>query len=585
MDIEKLATSAITNCIAGTDFLSPWISEGDREPSWDGFIYAYSNKNQAKKNLTGRAAVQVKGKQVKNVKKKSIQYPVSMVDLENYRNDGGTIFFVVGITSELEEKIYYLALPPFKINQYLKIYKGKKTPSLTFSELPEKKNDIENIVINFVNDSRKQAIAQNGKNWTIPEVEKLVGIENMCLNFSVTCIGYDRNDPFPYLKNNEFYMYAGNKDNSIQFPVEHIENIEVITCERECVISAQNKKFYDRIRVERHRDGTITVHIGKSIYIKYEKNGKGTFKYTLKGNLDERIITIEFMLAMYENRGFYLDGTKFGFEQIQEKLDVDEHRGKLQYLNLVKELLDKFGVNKPLEADNLSEKNEKDIRMLIDTQLYGKRAAFQESDDIPDVGYISIGNINLLVMCMKMEDGTYLLEDFFRKEISCSMDKTPSTQTSQYSLMSVEDYLKADNFSKEMVEESFKKHKNISHYSQTNFSVLNILSAYDRDNSRSDLLDLAEHLYEWLINEQPDEDIYQINLIQCHKRRGTLSDKDVLKLNEIGRKADITKALLAGIQILLENYQLATIYLEQLDELDRKEFENYPIYNLMKQET
>ena len=151
--------------------------------------------------------------------------------------------------------------------------------------------------------------------------------------------------------------------------------------------------------------------------------------------------------------------------------------------------------------------------------------------------------------------------------------------------MSVEDYLKADNFSREMVEVSFKKHKNISHYSQTNFSVLNILNAYDRDNSRVDLLDLAEHLYEWLISEQPDEDIYQINLIQCHKRRGTLSDKDVLKLNEIGRKADVTKALLAGIQILLENYQLATIYLEQLDELDRKEFENYPIYNLMKQET
>lgn len=512
MDIEKLATSAITNCIAGTDFLSPWISEGDREPSWDGFIYAYSNKNQAKKNLTGRAAVQVKGKLVKNVKKKSIQYPVSMVDLENYRNDGGTIFFVVGITSEQEKKIYYLALPPFKINQYLKIYRGKKTPSLTFSELPEKKNDIENMVINFVNDSRKQAIAQNGKNWTIPEVEKLVGIENMCLNFSVTCIGYDRNDPFPYLKNNEFYMYAGNKDNSIQFPVEHIENIEVVTCERECVISAQNKKFYDRIRVERHRDGTITLYIGKSIYIKYEENGKGTFKYTLKGNLDERIITIEFMLAMYEDGGFYLDGTKFDFDQIKEKLDADEHKRKLQYLNLVKEMLDKFGVNKSLEADNLTEKNEKDLRLLIDTQLYGKRAEFKENDNIPDVGYISIANINLLIMCTKMEDGTYLLEDFFRKEISCSMDKTPSTQTSQYSLMSVEDYLKADNFSKEMIEESFKKHKNISHYSQTNFSVLNILNAYDRDNSRTDLLDLAEHLYEWLVSEQPDEDIYQLLL-------------------------------------------------------------------------
>ena len=70
------------------------------------------------------------------------------------------------------------------------------------------------------------------------------------------------------------------------------------------------------------------------------------------------------MLAMYEDRGFYLDGTKFGFEQIKEKLDVDEHREKLQYLNLVKELLDKFGVNKPLEADNLSKKNEKDICII-----------------------------------------------------------------------------------------------------------------------------------------------------------------------------------------------------------------------------
>lgn len=62
---------------SGDRFSVPWISEGDREPSWDGFIYAYSNKNQAKKNLMGRAAVQVKGKQVKNVKRKAfnIRYP------------------------------------------------------------------------------------------------------------------------------------------------------------------------------------------------------------------------------------------------------------------------------------------------------------------------------------------------------------------------------------------------------------------------------------------------------------------------------------------------------------------------------
>ena len=184
MDIEKLATSTITDCIAGTDFLSPWISEGDREPSWDGFIYAYSQKSQAKQYLTGRAAVQVKGKRVKSLKRKSITYPVSMIDLENYRNDGGSLFFVVAITDKLEKKVYYSALLPYKINQLMKIYDGKKKPSLTFAEFPTKKNEIENIVINFVKDCRKQAVVKNGKNWTIDEVEKLVGFDNLCLNFS-----------------------------------------------------------------------------------------------------------------------------------------------------------------------------------------------------------------------------------------------------------------------------------------------------------------------------------------------------------------------------------------------------------------
>ena len=49
LSTEKIATSALTTCIAETDFLEPWINEGDKEPSWDGAIYAYSDKNHAKK--------------------------------------------------------------------------------------------------------------------------------------------------------------------------------------------------------------------------------------------------------------------------------------------------------------------------------------------------------------------------------------------------------------------------------------------------------------------------------------------------------------------------------------------------------
>ena len=54
--------------------------------------------------------------------------------------------------------------------------------------------------------------------------------------------------------------------------------------------------------------------------------------------------------------------------------------------------------------------------------------------------------------------------------------------------MSPENYLEADNFDAKRVEESFKKHHNTSHYSQTNFSILNMLTAYDKDQKREDLL-------------------------------------------------------------------------------------------------
>jgi hypothetical protein len=38
MDIEKIATSAIITEISKTDMLSGYISEGDKEPCWDGSI-------------------------------------------------------------------------------------------------------------------------------------------------------------------------------------------------------------------------------------------------------------------------------------------------------------------------------------------------------------------------------------------------------------------------------------------------------------------------------------------------------------------------------------------------------------------
>ena len=46
MDIEKLATSAIEDAIAKTDYITPYVNSGDKEPCWDGYFYAYTDTSK-----------------------------------------------------------------------------------------------------------------------------------------------------------------------------------------------------------------------------------------------------------------------------------------------------------------------------------------------------------------------------------------------------------------------------------------------------------------------------------------------------------------------------------------------------------
>lgn len=42
--IELFSVNAVKNSIAMSDFLSPFIADNDKEPSWDGFVYIYGEK-------------------------------------------------------------------------------------------------------------------------------------------------------------------------------------------------------------------------------------------------------------------------------------------------------------------------------------------------------------------------------------------------------------------------------------------------------------------------------------------------------------------------------------------------------------
>ena len=579
-DIETAATAAIKIKLADTDILSQYINERDKEPIWDGFIYAYRNKSKKNDDLIGRAPVQVKGQTVKRISPKNPKYKVSITNLEKYRNDGGVLYFVVHIDADKNKKIYYAALQPFLINQYLRIAQGKKTISINLKELPDKPNDFENIVINFIEESQKQSISKTGKNWTIEEVEKLLGRENMRMNCHFTCIGYDRNDPFSYLKNNELYLHIQNSDGTLSFPVGHLESVEAVITERSVDVYSNGRKYYDLVKVERHKDETLILYLGKSIKYILGRD-KQTLKYTFAGNLNERIRDLRFIMDVFDTKCLTVNGVDLSFSPTKkeiESFDIDAARGTLKYYKLIKEMLDILHVSIPLDMDKLTEKQEDIVKMLINTIVYKKSAGFKEKGQIPPVVSLEISNIHLLLFFGQRSDGLYDVKDFFEYDINCKLDERGDYPTTQYCIMNKRDYAYSSNIIIEKIRTSFMKYDNQGHRVRMVFSILEMIKAYDL-SKKEELLEVALELCKWLEDKEPENSVHVINRIQCEIRLREISDTEIAELMAI-LQTDIDQQSQAGIQILMGNKRLADHYIELLDDETKKTFMEYPIYHL-----
>jgi hypothetical protein len=172
MDLEKIATASVKTSISMTDVLSPFINDGEKEPSWDGNIYIYSNKDKKKDGIK-KVPVQVKGKYNNDFSKETIKFPVAVIDLENYLNDGGVIFFVVLIGNNgLDTKIYYSCLLPVKLRSILDNNIKKKKRSIELKPFPDDNLKKVSVLLNFYDHRQKQTSFVNSELQSLDELDK-----------------------------------------------------------------------------------------------------------------------------------------------------------------------------------------------------------------------------------------------------------------------------------------------------------------------------------------------------------------------------------------------------------------------------
>ena len=120
--IEKGAVEALKRTIRLHNRMDEFLQSNDKEPSWDGDIYLYSDNDLKSEHIEYIVPTQVKGMNDESLLKRNrITYPVKYKDLRNYRNNGGVCYFVIAISDNGEKAtIFYSALTPIKLESLLK---------------------------------------------------------------------------------------------------------------------------------------------------------------------------------------------------------------------------------------------------------------------------------------------------------------------------------------------------------------------------------------------------------------------------------------------------------------------------------
>lgn len=202
--IELAAVNCITDAFFKSKRLTPYIPINDKEPVWDGHIYIKHGNNGF-----SRIPTQVKGKSVKKLPKKTT-FSVKIVNLENYKRDGGVIYFVVYIIGT-ERFPYFKFLAPIDLKRIIKNAKGMSETAIALSPLGEVEGDLENQFIQFYFDCKKQTSTASSDILTMEDAIQ----KGYSISYQVHGID-DELEAFRYATSHFTYLYANIENSGVK---------------------------------------------------------------------------------------------------------------------------------------------------------------------------------------------------------------------------------------------------------------------------------------------------------------------------------------------------------------------------------
>ncbi|HCA28333.1 MAG TPA: hypothetical protein DEP23_01485, partial [Ruminococcaceae bacterium] len=594
--IETKAVNAVRDIIVESDYLDQFIADNDKEPSFDGFVYLYSEKGKKKENFVGRIAVQVKGTKKKIPAKKTIiKYPVALSDLRNYLSEGGVIYFVVHISSDgKKHRIYYNDMLPIKIKKILEYAPDQSTKNIKFGLFPSDIKVVQTLLFSFYEHKRKQAILHDLSE--IPSVDDLQQ-QKLLQELSLTVAGTGQyHNPIDAFLNEDIYVYAKVIGTEVHYPVDLITDTAERIISHEVInrISVNGKQYYEKYVVLDYID-KVQLKFGQSITFTFPRSKtdspkqKATINYTPCSSLRQRATDLAFWIAFVKASGFEMNGkfTRFPLDSKLTDESCQKANEELSFLENVVNVFSILHITQDINIKNMSERDWRELNILCKAFI-DKEPIKGMRKDLPFSYQLRIEDVRIALVHTEIDvDDTAKIHDFFSDHFLYGYTVEDVRHFAPpCAIIDQEGWKIISNIYFDDILPSFRRiylqHHDYEIFVVANNSLLTILLAYD-SCGKKELLETAKQLSQWIFKECPEETLSMpirlINFLQVMGRIRDLNKAERIQLLELAENTNTEERIKVGAYLLLKNKDAAEMHFDRMSSDLQKSFIKWPIYH------
>ena len=574
---------ALSKHLSGQD-----IRYNDKSISWDGNIIYFSESKCLKKCKEYFIPVQIKGKKVKGFRDRA-SFRIKKIDLDNYFNNKGVIFFLGESIENGVTRLYAKLLLQVDIIRLLSNNKNKKTISVELEYI----NDVmvlEEMCNVYIANFNSQSVLVYNPN-ILRNFTDFLDSQSEQISFNIS-LSSDANKYRPevaMLRSRFAYFYL-NRD-GIKIPL-NVEQKNVAVKYEEKIHFSIPDIYEDDLLVEFIYSSDSTEVVIQKLFRQHIETGKKSVTLYIENGYEYDFNIVykasKFIVNFLTYYGMLMDNSLI-IEEKELYNDICQHFNKPQLLQYHKyiiqlgEILEKLNISKDyfITKELLDDSNR--LIELYNLLTHRHYVNISDKSKETDIGKYDVANRTMIIQANRNCNGKYEAKDLFSEPwgLMISEGENILGKPSCYWLYIEPQYISDCLIDRDKMLDDLSKCENLCSdplVGRIMEYVLVLIKDYDISKRRRNL-DFADNLLKISIDCFGTSDCEIINFLQIKKRIKKLEDIDKEKLIVIKNSRDVMAACCACV--LLEQWdEYRNIFLNFTVE-QQEAFKSWPIYNLV----